>query len=557
MKPQSIALMFALAALGRPLAPAQAGVKLSGVFGDHMVLQRDAPVAVWGWADPGEQVVVEFYDQQKTAEADPQGAWLVRLDPLPASKEARVLHVQSAAQNPREGIAIRDVLVGDVWLCAGQSNMEWSLARSDGGPQATERADNPLLRLCTIPHNSRTTPRDDVAVKWNVSSPGAAKNFSAVAWWFGAKLQRTLDAPIGVVNDSFGGTTIQAWMPLETLRRGPWPQDKHTDFDLAKADYDERLEKIRPEVQKYLHARAEAIKEQRPTPDFPRGWPGDFRGPGTLWNGMIAPLVKLRIRGVVWHQGESNAYPGAANHYGQLLEAMIADWRTGFGMPEAPVIVVQLASHRKPQVDPDEPSGVALVQEAQANVARRTPAAALVVTRDLGEEEMNYKRKEPVAERVLRAALVLAYGRPQPDAIGPTFESATFDGGKARIRFANAGGGLVAKGGPLAGFVLAGEDRRFVFATGKIEGDTVVVSNPKTPRPVAVRYAWADFPKANLFGARGLPAAPFRSDDWPIHAVRSPASSPGAKPDGKPLAADGKASTSGQGDSNKAPVARP
>lgn len=497
-----------LALLLSPLATLHgAEVKPASIFCDHLVLQREIPVAIWGTASPGENVRVEFAGQKQAAIADAHGKWLIRLKPMTASAEPRELKVGD--------LVVHDVLVGEVWLCSGQSNMEWALGRSTGGPEAVAASANPLLRLCTIPHNSQMTPQDDVATKWVVSGPDNTRTFSAIAWWFGSKLQKELQVPVGIINDSFGGTGIQAWMPLETLRKGPWPQDKSTDVALAKAEYDKRLEAMQPVMERYRAAKAAAMKDKTQPPPFPAGWPGDFRGPGVLWNGMVAPLLNLRFRGVAWYQGESNAYVGVANTYASLLPAMIADWRAGFGQPDLPFLIFQIASNCKPQTDPNEKSGIAVLQEAQLKTWQSTPHTALIVTRDLGEPDVHYKNKEPAAGRAVRAALAVAYGR-KIESCGPIYQSLEIAGDKAIVHFTHTDGGLVAKGGPLTGFVIAGTDHHFVFADARIEGDAVIVSSPKVPHPVAARYAWADLPSANLFGRSDLPASPFRTDDEPL-----------------------------------------
>ncbi len=499
--------IFLAALLLSPGLLARAAVSFSAPFGDHMVLQQGVPVPVRGSASPGENVDVEFAGQKKSATADAAGRWQVTLDPLATAANPLDLKAGDAV--------IRDVLVGEVWLCSGQSNMEWALGRSTGGPEAVAAAANPLLRLCTVPHNSQMSPQDDVAAKWAVSGPDTTKFFSAIAFWFGQKLQKELGVPVGIINDSFGGTTIQSWMPIETLRKGPWPQDKSTDVGLAKADYDARKAKLQPAMDKYLADKAAAAKDKTPAPEMPAGWPGDFRGPSVLWNGMVAPLLKFPVRGVAWYQGESNAYVGVSDTYAALLPAMIADWRAGFAQADLPFIIFQIAPNRKPQTDPSEASGIAVLQEAQLKTVLATPHAALVVTMDLGEPDVHYKNKEPAADRALKASLALAYGR-NTDASSPIFNSFETAGDKAIVRFAHCGGGLVAKDGPPTGFVIAGEDRKFVFADARIEGDTVVVSSPQVPKPVAVRYGWADLPKVNLFNSAGLPASPFRTDDWKI-----------------------------------------
>lgn len=504
MKIRLLSLVIVSLLLGPLAALSAAECKLPAIFSDHMVLQCDRPVPVWGWASPGEKVTVGFAKQSRMATADANGQWLVTLDPMSASAEPRSMTVNSTR--------IEDVLVGEVWLCSGQSNMEWALGRCLGGPEAVASADNPQLRLCTIPHNSQMTPQEDVPAKWVLSSPRTTESFSAIAWWFGSKLQKELHVPVGIINDSFGGTRIEAWMSLETLRRGPWPQDENTDVALSKAAYDLRKAKLQPAMDRYLADKAAAIKSKMPQPEFPTGWPGDFRGPGVLWNGMVAPLLHLSLRGILWYQGESNAYVKVADTYKLLLPALIKEWRAGFQQPELPFIIYQIAPNRKPQTDPNEQSGIAVVQQAQLHTAQATPHTALVVTMDLGETNVHYLHKEPAGERGMKAALGIAYGR-KLEYSSPAFESMQIKGSEAVVHFAHASGGLVARGGPLSGFVIAGDDHQFVFAEAKIVGETVVVSSPQVAHPVAVRYGWADFPKVNLFSAEGLPASPFRTDD--------------------------------------------
>ena len=393
-------------------------------------------------------------------------------------------------------------------------------ARCNADSNLPEKADNPQLRLCTIPHNSQMTPTGDVAAKWEISSTSTTKFFSSIAWWFGNKLQHELGVPVGIISNPYGGTGIECWMSRETLRKGPWPQDKHTDIALSKAQYDQIKAKVQPAMDKYLIDKAAAIQAKTAPPSFPVGWPGEFRGPSMLWNGMVTPLFPLSIRGVLWYQGESNAYPGVADTYVALLPALLADWRAGFQQPNLPFIIFQIAPNRKPQADPNENSGIAVVQEAQLKTVQNTPHTALVVTFDLGESDVHYKNKEPAADRALKSALALAYGR-DLESSSPIFKSLEIIGGKATVHFSHATGGLIAKNGPLTGFVIAGEDRKFVFADAQIEGDTVVVSSAQVAKPVAVRYAWADLPKANLFNGNQLPASPFRSDDWPFPAAKS------------------------------------
>jgi sialate O-acetylesterase len=365
-----------------------------------------------------------------------------------------------------------------------------------------------------VPHNVQFTPQTDLALKWEVSQPATVKNWSAVPYWFGAKLQKELGVPVGIINNSFGGTTIQAWMSEATLKRGPWPQDKWTNLELAKADYDKRAEAVRPLKEKYEADKAAALAEKRPAPPMPAGLMSEFKGVTTLWNGEVVPLLPFRIRGVAWYQGESNAYVGVADTYHDLLTALIPEWRAAFEQPDLPFLIFQIARNRKWQTDPNENSGNAVLQEAQARVAASTTNTALIVTTDKGGPDVHYTDKEPIAARAVNAALSLAYAKPAPFA-GPKLRLANVAPHSIVLEFDHSDGGLVAQDGPLTGFVIAGVDRKFVFADARIEGNTVVVSSPEVSRPVAVRYGWADLPKVNLFNGQGLPAAPFRTDDWP------------------------------------------
>ncbi len=484
-----------------------ADVSLAPLFCDHAVLQRDRPVPVWGSADPGTPVTVRFAKQSKHTLSSEQGVWRVWLDPLPASATPQTLTANA--------LTVVDVLVGDVWLCSGQSNMEWALARSAGGPEAVEHAENPLLRLCLVPHNSQRAPVSTVAAVWTYPSPRSVRTYSAIAYWFGDKLQRELGVPIGIINNSYGGTTIEGWMPSESLAQGPWPQDKRTDQALAFADYEKRKETMLPAMAAYESAKTTARAQGQPAPPFPAGWPGDFRGPSTLWNGMVVPLVPYGLRGVLWYQGESNAYVGIAHTYHQLLPALIRDWRQAFAQDNLPFIVFQLARNRDPQHDVNEPSGIAEVQEAQLMATRAMPFTTLVVTTDLGEKDVHYATKEPAAKRAVQVALQLVYGRTAAVG-GPTMDRFSCDGGRAIIKFIQTTGGLRAADNTVDGFLIAGDDRVFHAADARIDGDTVIVESPAVRHPVAVRYSWGDFPPVTLFNGAGWPAGPFRTDTWPL-----------------------------------------
>ena len=480
--PRLLALLFLLASV----LPLHADVKLPWIFADHMVLQRQMPVVVWGWAAPGEKVSVDFSGKRAETAADASGSWRTELPPLEASPDGRPLMVKGS-----NTLTVNDVLVGEVWLCSGQSNMEWALGKSDGGTNACTTT-NPLLRLCTISHNSQPEPVSDVNAKWVISGDPWMKFFSAIGWWFGDKLQKELKVPIAILNDSYGGTTVQAWMPLETLRSGPWPQnDRWNNPALAREEYDRKKAAIQPAYDKYLADKAVAARDHQPSPDIPKGWPGDYRGPG-----------------------ENNSHVGFANSYGQLLPVMISEWRRAFAQPDLPFLIFQLARYRKPQTDPNEASGIAVLREAQLQTVAKTPHTSLIVTEDLGEQDVHYKRKEPAAARAAALALSKVYGRGGEEEC-PVFSSLTIKDGVCVVGV-DHGAGLSSGSEAPKGFTVAGADRNFVFADAVIEGNTVKVSSPKVPNPVAVRYAWADMPDVNVTNGKGLPLSPFRTDDWPL-----------------------------------------
>jgi sialate O-acetylesterase len=501
---------FVLPAIGCLLLDvAFAEVRPNPLFSDHAVLQQNADVPVWGTARDGESVSVEFQDQKAVATAV-AGKWMVNLKNL---KPGGPFTMTLKGDNT---VVLLDLLVGEVWLCSGQSNMEWALSKSDGGAEAIAGSTNPMLRMCRVPHNVQMTPQAEVKLKWEESNPASAKSFSAIPYWFGCRLQKELGVPVGIINNSFGGTTIQSWMPAETLKNGPWPQDRWTDMALAKADHDVKFEAARDLRERFEADKADALARKLPPPPSPPGIPSEFKGPVTLWNGEIAPLLPYRIRAVAWYQGESNAYVNVATSYKDLLPAMIRDWRTGFQQPDLPFLIFQIARNRKWQTDPNERSGIAELQEIQSKTALSTPSAALVVTTDMGGPDVHYTGKQPVADRAVKVALSLAYGRDERCS-GLLVRTSEFRNGRAFIRFAHAEGGLEARGGELEGFVIAGSDRKFFFADAKIEGDVVVVHSPQVPKPVSVRYGWADLPKVNLFNKEGFPASPFRTDEWPLY----------------------------------------
>jgi len=496
------------------VAVAAAEVKLPGVFGDHMVLQRDMPVPVWGWADPAETVTVTLGDQSKTATADGDGKWCVRLDALKAGGP-----LQLKVQGKSNTVQFADVLVGEVWLCSGQSNMGMTVGGVMNKDAEIAAADYPNLRMMTVDRRPAETPQDNCGGQWQPTSPQTVAGFSAAAYFFGRELHKQLDVPVGLINSSWGGTPIQAWTSLaaqdavpelkpmvENFRR----QAESYDPEKAKAQYEDRLAR-------WQKAAAEAKAEGKPftvrrpqPPQEPRLSPNS---PASLYNGMIAPLAPYAMRGAIWYQGESNA---GSPVYGIQLKTMIANWRGDWKEGDFPFLFVQLPNFREPQVKPAEPaSGWPLIREQFLQALSTVPNTGMAVTIDIGEADNIHPRdKQDVGKRLAQWALAKTYGKDVVPS-GPLYKSMRVEGDKIVVDFDYADGGLAARGGgKLKGFAIAGEDKTFVWAEAQIVGDTVVVSSPEVKSPAAVRYAWANNPECNLVNKAGLPASPFRTDEW-------------------------------------------
>ena len=441
---------------------AQAAVRPHGLFTDNAVLQQKVKVPVWGTTDAEDKVTVSIAGQQ--AEATPEdGKWKVELEPLTAGGP----HVMTITQGD-DKLELKNILVGEVWLCGGQSNMQWTLANSDGGSEAIANSANDKLRLITIPREPADEPRSDVDAEWVVAGPQTTPGFSAVGYFFGRDLQQHLDVPVGLISSNVGGTAAEEWTSQEVLANTP---------------------------------------ELEGTSEHPRG-------SSRLYNAMIAPLAPYAIQGAIWYQGESNA--GRAFHYRKLLPAMIKNWRDTMGQGDFPFLIVQIAPYdREHTRSPDNQWSE--IRDSQLYVSQTVPRSALVVTIDVGDEEdIHPRKKEPVGARLALAARGVAYGE-NLEYSGPIYDSmSTADDHRIRLRFKHTSGGLVSKDGPLAGFTIAGEDQRFHPAKAEIDGDTIVVWSDKVQNPVAVRYAWLPFPEGNLWNEAGLPASSFRTDSFPI-----------------------------------------
>lgn len=638
---------------------ARAEVRLPSIIGDNMVLQQDSKVRIWGNANAGERVTVTFAGKSADTVADAKGSWQVWLGPFKAGGPFE-LTVKGANL-----LTIKNVLVGEVWVCSGQSNMEWPLINTDDGARTVAEANNREMRLFTVIKNTATEPLTDVQGHWVVTTPDEAAHFSAVGYFFGRELQQRLKVPIGLIHSSWGGTPAEAWTSHDALLASPelkpildryesslksMPDVKEA-YARALADWEaknlyqdtgnkgEGLGYADPATSTADWSKMDLPKQFetagllidgaiwfRRVVDVPASWaakdlvlnlppiddhdttyfnntkigsigketpnsymvprkyvvPGrlvrtgrnviavrvfDWAGeggfsrggamslgpegaaeseviplpgvwdykvelalepkhpdwgsrpeamgvnnqnnPSVLYNAMIAPIVPFAIRGVIWYQGESNA--GRAYQYRTLFPIMIRNWRSAWGN-EFPFYFVQLANWRPRKAEPDE-SDWAELREAQM-MTLREPRTGMAVAIDIGGEDLHPRNKLDVGRRLAAWALAETY-REKVVPSGPLFDRFTIAGDKVLVHLKYAAGLKSIDGGPVKGFAIAGEDRRFVWAEARIEGETVVVSSSTVTKPVAVRYGWADNPLVNLYNGAGLPASPFRTDDWP------------------------------------------
>lgn len=501
--------VLSLALLPLFCVAARADVKPHALFTDNCVLQQASIVPVWGAAADGEKVTVEFQGQKQSAVAE-NGKWMVKLRPLRAGGPFRM------KISGRNAIVINNVLVGEVWLASGQSNMEWSLDKTVNAEEVMAAATHPRIRLFTVPRNPQDAPATEVAADWSECTPASVKKFSAVAYYFARSLQQSRNGvPIGLIHSSFGGTQSEAWTSRQTFESAPAFAVARSRYAKAVADYPEAKLKFQTRLVEWEREAALAKDQGKPAPPRPGApyGPENNNRPAGLYNGMIAPLVPYAIRGVIWYQGESNR--GRAYEYREIFPLMIRDWRSAWGQGDFPFLFVQLAPYLKIESEPKD-SDLAELREAQTLAARRVPHTAVVVVTDVGEEDdIHPRQKAPVGERLATAARAVAYGE-KIEYSGPLYAKMKIEGGRALISFEHVGGGLVAKGGKLTGFTIAGDDGKFVPAEALIEGDRVVVFSSRVPAPVAVRFGWANYPVVNLWNKADLPASPFRTDDLPM-----------------------------------------
>ncbi|WP_438479717.1 sialate O-acetylesterase [Oleiharenicola lentus] len=500
---------LAIALLG---VACRADVTMAPIFADGMVLQRNTQHPVSGRADPQEKIEVEFSNQRKETKADAHGRWQVTLDPLPASTVPATLTVTG-----RNRVQLRDIVVGDVWLCSGQSNMEWAVATAANPRKEAAGADYPFIRHCKIARAAADAPAETVAADWQTCRPDTVLKFSAVAYFFARDQWQHRGVPIGIVTSAWGGTQIEAWTSAAALKSDPdfspvWARWQKVLDDFPAADVNQNAA-----IDAWKRAAAQAKAAGQPfTTRRPLRWKDQTARlqPGGLFNGMIHPLVGFPFRGVLWFQGEANEFRPA--EYGKLFRAMITQWRNDFARPELPFYFAQLANFAT--VGDASGETRAWLREAQGE-ALQLPHTGMVVTIDIGDDDdIHFKNKQEAGRRF--SALVRAnLDRETVATSGPRLSAIRPDGKAIRVEFA-PGDPLVSQHQPPTGFEVAGEDRRFYPATAVVTGNHVIVSADSVPAPAAVRYAWKNTPEISLFNSAGLPVAPFRSDNWPQNPTR-------------------------------------
>jgi sialate O-acetylesterase len=490
-------LLAALALSARSFAD----VTLPALLADHMVIQRGLPAHIWGMATPHEAVSVTFRGETKSTAADDNGRWSIFLSPGEAGGPFQVI---VKATNT---ITLNDILVGDVWLASGQSNMEFAMNSLANAPTEIAAAQYPRIRLFRVDHKPADYPLDDVGSKgWAACTPESAADSSAVAYFFARHIQQKLGVPIGLIETFWGGTPAESWTSLHGLASDASLMPVFSARSKTLATQSTTLLEQKREEREYQQATAQAKANGTPLPEW--HWHPDFAAwaPAALYNGMIAPLTPFAIRGVIWYQGEANSGPDRAPLYARLFQTMIRDWRNHWDEGDFPFLFVQIANwDTAPEaLWPDVRNA-----QRQALALRNT---GMAVTIDIGDAvDIHPKNKQDVGLRLALAARAITYGE-KIEWSGPLYRQVTREEHALRVWFDHADG-LAAKGAPLTGFEIAGVDGKYAPADAKIEGASVVVSNPTVPTPVSVRYGWAANPTCNLVNREGLPASPFQAPE--------------------------------------------
>jgi sialate O-acetylesterase len=522
MHVRSLSILFFAATCSLAAAPSRGDVVAASPFKDHMVLQRGSAAPVWGTARAGEKVTVTVAGQTQSAAAGSDGKWIVRLAPLQAGGPHEL-----TIKGEGDAITLKDVLVGEVWLCSGQSNMDFTVARTPkyyfagvaNEEQEVAAANYPQIRMFTGQWTKAYEPQANVEGAWKVCTPANVKEFSAVGYFFARDLHKSLNVPVGIITETFGASCAESWISRDALAADPELKATYLDtFDVKVKDYtpDKRAEytsKLQAWKDKQQASAATAPATRGSRPPRPPGNPDpvqDQHNPTVMYNGMIAPIIPYGIKGVLWYQGESivNGDDGI-KLYPKVQATLVKDWRGRWNTPELPFYICQLAAHGKGS------SRLPQVRAAQATILD-LPHTGMAVLIDVGDRtNVHPKRKQEVANRLARIALAKDYGQ-LIEFSGPMYDSMQVNGGAIRLKFTHANGGLIAKDSPageLKWFAIAGNDGKFFPAIAKIDGDVVIVSSPDVREPKAVHYAWEPYPEGgNLYNDAGLPAAPFTTE---------------------------------------------
>ncbi|OGV39623.1 MAG: hypothetical protein A2020_02855 [Lentisphaerae bacterium GWF2_45_14] len=505
-----------------------ANVKMPSIFSDDMVLQRDIPLNVWGWASPSEKVTVSFAGQTVSADADKNGKWEVKLNPVPLNKDAQEMTVSG-----KNKLIFKNVLVGDVWVCSGQSNMQMAVNGVLDAGNEIASSNNLLIRQIKINTKTALYPKDDVSSsKWTPASPQTVAFFTAAGYFFAREIAKEADVPVGLINTSWGGTRIEPWISEAGFRKIPELKSISEQVDgwistteTGKKNFLKYIE----EMKVWIPAAETALNEGKmppPSPILP-GLTNDHQKPTMIFNAMVNPIIRYGIKGAIWYQGESNGYEGGS--YAHKMNALISDWRSLWKQGDFPFYFVQLANYQRSNPDrPEGGDGWAKLREAQLKTLSVVPNTGMAVIIDIGDDaNIHPENKQDVGKRLAAWALAKDYGKNVVPS-GPLYKGFKVEGNKIRISFDHIGNGLIAgeKKGlapmretPRAGlksFAIAGADKKWYWADAVIDGDTVLVACGKVPKPIAVRYAFSMNPPqgVNLYNKEGLPASPFRTDSW-------------------------------------------
>jgi sialate O-acetylesterase len=504
MKKQTKRMIFVLCACA--VQWVNAGVWLPAIFGDHMVLQAEKPIHVWGKADPGETVTVEFAPstgsgqagQKKSTVADGSKHWKVTFDPVPASSKPWKMVVSSPRNSELETLNFSNVLIGEVWLCAGQSNMRWRMDRTQNAEAEMAAADHPGIRLFLTEQMAAGQPLGNLKGQWKICSPETVGEFSGAGYYFGRDLHQELKVPVGLICSAVGGTPVQAWTPQEVMDANPLTAHIQKDY---KAYYDTPAAQRRKARGTWIYgAKAE-------------------KGPARLFNAMISPLIPLTIRGATWCQGEANDRENGMwdgpSVYSTHFPMMIQAWRDQWGQGDFPFIYIELANYMTPQTSP-----VDVEAEVHWGPIREAQSAALALTNvyavsviDLGvADNIHYQDKQTVGRRLMLAATGQVYKKAPAPSLSPRYASYSIAGSQVHIQLHDAAGLHTDDGKAPHAFAVRGEDGDWKWAEVSIAGEELIVSHPEIVKPVAVRHAWASNPDVNVYNSAGLPLMPFRTD---------------------------------------------